>query len=238
LLADTGFVLPPDLDRFARSFRWDRGAHEVGEVLLECFLCRRIGFGMLWAHRETAVVVLIQQLADRPLVQRHVELTQDAIPQVDTPPTHHAVLRQIGTSLDPSDQLLLLCFPQRRVPPRSLPIAQPVNTAVVVAVHPVPQRLAVHTCCSCGFFTRGAVQHEGNRQRSAHRARILHPSRTHTQFRCRHIRPSDRHRHHCQPRESTPASIESQIAPAENPPPGVNLRGRWYERSTGSAMAS
>ena len=73
---------------------------------------------MLRAHRQAAVLVLFKKLADRPLVQRHAELAQDAVAKVDTPPADHAIPRQIGTGLNPTDQRLLLFFRQRRFPPQ------------------------------------------------------------------------------------------------------------------------
>ena len=184
---------------------------------------------MLRTHGQAAVLVLVRQLADRPLVQRHAELARDAIAQINTPPADHTIPRQIWTGLNPFDQRLLLFFCQHWLPSRSMSVGETVQAAVVVSVHPVSQRLTVHSGHPSRLFTRGTLHHQRNRQRSPHRPRIPHPSRPGAQFRSRQIQPSDRYSHR-HPREPTPPAIESQILSAGKPPRRVKLTGRWYNK--------
>jgi hypothetical protein len=107
--------------------------------------------------------MLRQQLADGPFVHANAELAQDAIPQVHTPPAHHPVPLQVRAGLGPSDQLLFLRLRQRWVPARRMKIAEPVKSVVILAMHPVAQRLTVHTHRARRLFARGSVQHRRDR---------------------------------------------------------------------------
>lgn len=178
-------------------------------------------------------------------MHRHAKLAQDAVPQVGAPPADHAVPRQIRAKLDPADQCLLLCPRQRGLRSRGPLIAEPIQSAGVVAMHPVPQGLAIHAGCRRRRRAGGPIQHQRNRQGSAHGACILHPSCTGAELRSRQIRPRDRNRRHGQLREPKSAHIESRITPAGNSPAQESKSGavgitpsstRPSENSTNSVL--
>src|ERR1700727_2075745 len=75
----------------------------------------------------------------------HREAPLDDRLQIRTPPPHHPIVLWIGTRNDQRLQLRLLCVRQPWRTARAATRLQAVDPAVVVAMHPVPQGLSVHS---------------------------------------------------------------------------------------------
>src|SRR5687768_4021870 len=86
----------------------------------------------------------VQDLAHRALVIGHPEALGDEALQVDPPPAHDAMHGPIRTGLDELGQLGLLRGRQARRMALGPGVPQPVRAALVEAVNPVTQGLAVH----------------------------------------------------------------------------------------------
>lgn len=145
---------------------------------------------------------LLQQPADRHLVEIDAEALLDDAAQVDAAPAHHAVHLGIGPLLDDRAHLLLLVRAELRLAPRSLAIDQPIQPPRVDGVHPIAQRLAIHAADTSGFRPCLAIADRRQRQQ---------PSRLVGVFRLRRQPPEllrtaiplqlHRRRHRC-PRQS------------------------------------
>src|ERR1700675_1264337 len=102
LLANSRFILPPELNWLARRAVRDRGAHQAGEVFFKGFLFGLVTFRVLRPDRHPTKIEPAQQFADAAHVEHNTEMFFDPIAQVDTTPAHHTVFRQIGAGFDPA----------------------------------------------------------------------------------------------------------------------------------------
>ena len=97
-------------------------------------------------------------------MQFDAEAPLQLVAQVHPPPTHHPVTSRIGTRLDQFGQLGLLIRCELWLGTRRLQVVQAAYSLGVVAMHPIPQGLAIH---AAGFGRRPAiraVENHGNRQ--------------------------------------------------------------------------
>jgi hypothetical protein len=101
LLADAGFVLPPELDRRGPGGLWKAGADQSGTVFYpprhrpwRCADVPRSGGSQGF-----------QDAADAAFSQDDTEPRQEALAQIAQPPTHHAIL--LRALPDPSCQFRL-----------------------------------------------------------------------------------------------------------------------------------
>src|SRR5674476_1167131 len=99
---------------------------------------------MTRAHGEPAVAKLRQNLADRAFMQHDAEASFQLVAQIHTPPAHHPVPSRIGTRLDQFGQFGLLVRGELWLRAWRLAIVQAAHSLSVVAMHPIPQGLAVH----------------------------------------------------------------------------------------------
>ena len=95
----------------------------------------------------------------------------DLIAQINPAPANDLVQRRIGPSLDESGELRPLFLGKLRRTPSVGSIAQPGQTFVIIAVHPVPQRLPVHPA-NPGRARNGPRGARGRVPRLAHRLAI------------------------------------------------------------------
>ena len=129
--------------------------------------------GMTGTRTHVRKAQLLQETADRHLIQIDLEARLDLLSQVDTAPAHHAVHLGIGSlQYDPANRLLL-----RRVElglaTRRLGVDQPVDTLFVVGVHPIAQRLAIHAADPGRFLAALSFAHGGKRKQAARLVGIL-----------------------------------------------------------------
>ena len=118
--------------------------------------------------------------------------------QIDTAPANHTVPLKVRTLLDPFHHFGLLFGRQAgQRPVAARQSEQTLRSQLVVAVHPVAQRLTVHRAGLGRSLARPAFQHQANRQHPTRRFRILRLCCQTAQLRRRHRQPCDRdcHRH-------------------------------------------
>lgn len=102
--------------------------------------------------------------------------------QIDAAPANHAIRLRVGTGFDQLLQGQLLRLRELRGTPRRFDIDQPVRAALVEAMHPIPQRLAVHPADPCRRGAVHPVMHCCKRQQPTRLRRILRPRRKPAQF--------------------------------------------------------
>jgi hypothetical protein len=129
-------------------------------------------------------------------MQRHRDTRLDLRTQVHAAPPNHAVLLQVRPGQDQVLQFLHLLGRQRGRAALVADIAQALNPVRVVAVNPVPQRLAVHAASLRRQQPRMPVQHHGQRQQPPRLLGIGRPRRRRTKPHAVQLRPRDRNRCH------------------------------------------
>jgi hypothetical protein len=117
LLTNPGFVAEPDLHRLTGCLRRQGCGYKSRKLSLKRRLRLRIALRMLRAHGEAPERQLVQQLANRALVQGDAKAPLDPLLEVNAPPTHHPVAFQIGTFVNPDRHLGLLRRRQARQRP-------------------------------------------------------------------------------------------------------------------------
>ena len=105
-------------------------------------------------------------------------------------------------------QLLHLLRRKRRRAALAADIAQALNTVRVMAVNPVPQRLAVHPARLRRQQAQMPVQHHRQRQQPTGLLGVRRPRRR-TKPRAVQLRPHDRNRCHAAHPEATPEHMDS-----------------------------
>src|SRR5271154_220525 len=160
----------------------------------------------------------------------HREAPLDYRLQIRTPPPNHPIALRIGPLNDQRLQLRLLCVRQPWRTARAATRLQAVDPLVVVAMHPVPQGLSVHSGPLRRLASRVAVQCQGDRQQPANLGRVVALAGRGPQIRRAVIRPRNRQclTHPMNPsRESTLGTIESELLESGNPP-RVGFNADWY----------
>ena len=121
-----------------------------------------------------------KQLADRALVQSNGELSLDPSPQINTPPAHDAILRQVRTSLDPAGHRGLLGIGEARFRAvATFPVREALHPARIVAVDPIAQGLPVHAATPRRIAPRVALHDQRDCQHAPRRLRILTRAASH-----------------------------------------------------------
>jgi hypothetical protein len=105
-------------------------------------------------------------LADAALVQLRAELLGDFRLQIDPPPAHDAVRGRIRARAHPRAHLRFLLLAQPPLRPAALPVRQSGQAPVIEAMHPVPERLAIHPTGACGNTAWLPLHHQRDRQHS------------------------------------------------------------------------
>jgi hypothetical protein len=147
-----------------------------------------------WAHmRKTE---LLEDAANRYLVEIDIEAFLDDASKVDASPPHHAIDGGIGAGFQDPLQLLFLLRRQFRAWAGSLAVDQPLGTLLVVPVRSVPQRLPIHCANLGGDLTAHPVEHLRQRQQPPRLICILCPFRQHPQFASTQIRAQSHRRAH------------------------------------------
>src|ERR1019366_2707281 len=108
------------------------------------------------------------------------------------------------------------------------PVGQPGHTILVVAMHPVAQRLPVHAAGPCCQKPRMPVQHHCNRQNAPRLLGIRRACRLRPQLRNTQILACNLDCRHAALRESMTRGIDSYPGQFGNPP-GVRFLGGWYK---------
>jgi hypothetical protein len=129
------------------------------------FFMRLLGFGVRLrvarSNRDMGEFHRLQQATDASLVQHHEKPIENAAFEIGQAPANHAVLFGIGTLANPSGHLLLLLRHELRGTPSSVwLVRQPSNPVLVIAMHPIPQRLAVHATTLCRLRSAMAFQNQ------------------------------------------------------------------------------
>jgi hypothetical protein len=161
----------------------------------KCLLCGLVGLWVARSHRQARELELLEKPADVTLGDLDIEPRLDLGLKIKAAPAHHMVHVDIRTFLDQPRQLGQLRGVQPGATPRPRPVAQAVHARLVVADHPVPQRLAVHAASSRRRCAGGSLQHQGQRHQAARLIAVLRPPRFSAQLLCRQIGPSNRQCH-------------------------------------------
>src|SRR5271170_4472736 len=116
------------------------------------------------ARLQTRQAELMQPFADRAFVHFDREAARHLCAQIDTPPAHNLVRHRVWSLYDQRLQLRQLLLGQHRGTTGSRARLQTIDAFVVVAMHPVTQRLPVHTAQFGRFGSRIALQNKRNGQ--------------------------------------------------------------------------
>src|SRR3954462_8179934 len=173
---------------------------------------------------------LLEDLADRALVVSDAEALGHDLLQVHPAPAHdsmHGALRPGFNDLGELPQLLRR--EARRVAFRPA-VLEPFGAPFIEAVHPVPQRLAVHATDPRGIGPAHPIQHRRKRQQTPTLVGVLGGRRKPPQLVGRKVRP---HRHRCRHGTNPPApwnqlNIERGIA-NESERKAVGIRSTSFE---------
>lgn len=117
------------------------------------------------AHGEPTIAELRQNLADRAFMQRYTETSFQLGAQIHTPPADHPVARRIGSRLDPLGQFGELLRRESWLGTWRRQIVQAAQALGIVAMHPIPQGLAIH---AAGFGRRPAIRTVQNHRNGQH----------------------------------------------------------------------
>jgi len=163
---------------------------------------------------------------DAAFIQYHEHPFKQAFAQVRQPPTHHAILRKVRTLAQPFRQLGFFFIAQLcRCSPAMRAIRQAGNAFLIIADHPIPQGLAIHTTAPGRFRPRAAFQNK--RQAKQPRRRLaISVSRRRPQIRCVVLPSRDLRRH----RNTVVLDGHLSITPlrAEQNHNRVNTDAAWY----------
>ena len=154
---------------------------------------------MLRAHRQAAISQGFQIFSNRALMHLKAELVFQSITQIHPAPSHNAVNSWIRTFLQKCHQALPLFLTKRTFVAAGAPFAKPRNAFVIVAMHPVPQSLAVHAARLSSRATIRSLKYQRNRKHTSHDQRLLLPLRQPAQISNRQIVPRHFHRHQSPP---------------------------------------
>lgn len=161
-------------------------------------LGRRISLRVTRAHREVSETKPMQQLTDAALMQVHTKGRGNFPPQVAATPAHDAVSLKHRSSTNPTGDFALLWRRQLTWCAATVRAAKQTGDPFgVVAVNPVPQRLALHSGLTRRRFSTLALQKQRNCQHSSRRSRILRTGCLPSQISRRQLQPRDLHRHRC-----------------------------------------
>src|SRR6516225_3139279 len=109
------------------------------------------------------------------------EINAEAFPehpfQIHAAPASHPVLLRIGSCLNKLTQFLFLLVRKSRPAPRWLDVDETIGPLRIEAVHPVAQRLAIHTPNASRLLAIHPFQYCRNRQQPPHLIGVLHPPR-------------------------------------------------------------
>lgn len=144
-----------------------------GRVFLNASRGFFVGLEMARTHRQPTVAELGQQLTDRAFVQHEAEPSFQLVTQIHTPPAHHPMTGRIGT-----------WDLWRRQ------IVQAAQALGVVAMHPIPQGLAIHAAALRRRLPIRPIEHHGKSQHPPRRGTILLSARRRTELLCRQIKSS------------------------------------------------
>jgi hypothetical protein len=128
----------------------------------------------------------------------------------------------------PGRNLALFDPAQACGPATSRPVCKLLQTALIVAMNPVAQRLAVHAAKPRGFPAAETVEHHGNGQHARRLLGVPCLLGRRAQTGGTHIRSSNRDRCHLHPRESMQTASIHKTGPKGIPPRRVKTLGRWY----------
>jgi len=112
---------------------------------------------MAQARHQLAIAHGAQVPAQRLGADRHRELVPDPLPKIDQAPTHDAVGRGDGATLDSSRQRRPLVCIKARATPGSLAIDQAIGAARIEPQRPVPHRLKAYPTGARRFASAAAV---------------------------------------------------------------------------------
>jgi hypothetical protein len=115
-----------------------------------------------WAHMRKAE--LFEDAANRHFVQIDSKALLDDVLEINTSPTHDAVLGGVRFRFHNLLQLLFLFERELGFRARSFAADEPLGTLLVEAVHPVSQRLALHRSDLGGSLTAHPLEHRSKRQ--------------------------------------------------------------------------
>jgi hypothetical protein len=158
--------------------------------------------------------------------QMKIEFGGDAVTQVGTAAADHAVglgIRAPSTHFATSAQL---GFGQTRLTPR---VREPRQAVGVVAMHPVAQRLAIHST-GRRQQTRMLIRHQGHPQNAPRRLGVSRPRCLPPQLRNPQILACNLGCR-CTLRESTTCRIEPHLRLLGNPQ-GVRSLNSWYNSTS------
>jgi hypothetical protein len=184
---------------------------------------------VLRTRRQPGEAQPVQELADRALVQLDLVAIDDDGLQVDPAPAHHAIPLRVRTALDEPLHFRHLLRRQARRPSHMRPVAQAGKTLGIVAAHPIPQSLPIHSAQPRRFGARAPVQHQGQRQHPASGCPVVTTRRFMPEIIRAPIQTRDRHCHQPAPAPAKKSESESQLnGERKTPIRRVTHKGRWY----------
>jgi len=109
----------------------------------------------------------LQHLAHAALVKLDAEARCDYLAQIDAAPAHKTVGGDIGTAFHDLGKLGLLFLRQPARWSGSLAVDKSFAAKLIVAVHPITQRLAIHPARAGCLGARAALHYKCQRQQPA-----------------------------------------------------------------------
>lgn len=169
---------------------------------------------MARAGADVREAELVQDLADRARVVGHAEALGDQLLEVDPAPAHDTMHGPIWTGLDELGQFGLLVRGEAGRVALGADVLQPLRAALVEAVNPVAQGLAVHAAEARRLAPAHPVQDGGEGQKATALVGVLRRGREPTKLMGREVRP---HPHGGWHRAGPPYATESDQAKGGNP---------------------
>ena len=159
-----------------------------------------IRLGVSRTHRDVAEAHRLQHPADAAFVQEHKESLQNTPPEIRQTPTHHTIFFEARALADPSRKLFFLRRVQLRFrTTRMRLVRQAGHTVFIVAMHPVTQRLPIHSGRAGRIRSAEPFHDHRQRQKPAGNLCISLTRGQRTQTRRVMLRPGDRYRHRLAP---------------------------------------
>src|SRR6185437_580323 len=176
---------------------WPRPARLRGSArgsFFKSLLRRGVLFRMKRPGLQPGQLQQVQPLGHRSLVYPDREALLYLVPQVDAAPADDLVRLRVRSADHQLPELRHLRLGQPRRWARADPRRKPRYTLGVVAMHPVPQGLALHPALLRGLGPRLALQDQRKRHQPPHNRPVLVLRHQPPQIPCRMILVRDRNR--------------------------------------------
>jgi len=127
---------------------------------------------MLRAHGKPAEAPLSQDAANGAFGNPNVKAVLDLLLQIAAAPANHAICTGVWRRLHNPAQFRKLLLIKQGLAAKARTIFEAFYSLGIVAVNPVPQRLALHPCALGRIGAAGAIQDRGDGQNPPRLVRI------------------------------------------------------------------